>query len=177
MSAPKVEPSTKKAFNFPKGPVAKSKKTPATTAAKNEAKAAVPAPGAVKKVAKKGVAKVSGDSPKSKGDKNKAGELAAQPAGNATTPAVTSEAAVTSSAIKTNRAKKEKVVRDSFTMPKSEYAKIALLKQKCLDNGLRVKKSELLRAALAMLDAAPDKRVVAAIKALEAVKTGRPASA
>ncbi|NLP64771.1 hypothetical protein [Paraburkholderia sacchari] len=77
---------------------------------------------------------------------------------------------------KPKRAKKEKVVRDSFTMPKSDYAKIATLKQKCQDNGVRVKKSELLRAALTMLEAAPDKRLVEAIKALETVKTGRPAN-
>ncbi|SAL63669.1 hypothetical protein AWB71_03661 [Caballeronia peredens] len=79
--------------------------------------------------------------------------------------------------VKKESAKKEKVVRDSFTMPRSDYAKIAALKQKCLNNGVRVKKSELLRAALALLDAAPDKRLVEAIKALETVKTGRPANA
>jgi hypothetical protein len=78
---------------------------------------------------------------------------------------------------KPRRVKKEKVVRDSFTMPKSDYAKIATLKEKCQKNGVRVKKSELLRAALAMLDAAPEKRLVEAIKALETVKTGRPANA
>ncbi|BAN22815.1 hypothetical protein [Caballeronia insecticola] len=78
---------------------------------------------------------------------------------------------------KKESAKKEKVVRDSFTMPRSDYAKIAALKQKCLNNGVRVKKSELLRAALTLLDAAPDKHLVDAIKALETVKTGRPANA
>ncbi len=77
---------------------------------------------------------------------------------------------------KTKREKKEKVVRDSFTMPKSDYAKIATLKQKCLDEGIHVKKSELLRAGLALLDAVPAKRLVAAIAELEAVKTGRPAN-
>jgi hypothetical protein len=77
---------------------------------------------------------------------------------------------------KAKRARKEKVVRDSFTMPKSEYARIASLKQKCLDGGVRVKKSELLRAALAMLDAVPAKRLIAAVGALEAVKTGRPSN-
>ncbi|WP_240648347.1 hypothetical protein [Pararobbsia silviterrae] len=71
--------------------------------------------------------------------------------------------------------KVEKVVRDSFTMPKSDYAKIAALKQKCLDEGVHVKKSELLRAGLLLLDAAPTKRLIAAIGELETVKTGRPA--
>ncbi|MDR5812984.1 MULTISPECIES: hypothetical protein [unclassified Caballeronia] len=39
-----------------------------------------------------------------------------------------------------------------------------------------MKKSELLRAAIAMLDAAPEKKLIAAIKALETVKTGRPSN-
>ena len=76
--------------------------------------------------------------------------------------------------VKAKRARKEKVVRDSFTMPKSDYEKIASLKQKCLDAGVSVKKSELLRAGLHLLDSAPAKRLVAAISAVETVKTGRP---
>jgi hypothetical protein len=75
---------------------------------------------------------------------------------------------------KTKRARKEKVIRDSFTMPKSDYEKIAVLKQKCLEAGVPVKKSELLRAGLTLLEAIPVKRLMAAIAALETVKTGRP---
>jgi hypothetical protein len=71
--------------------------------------------------------------------------------------------------------KKEKVVRDSFTMPKSDYDKIASLKQKCLDAGVPVKKSELLRAGLMMLESAAPQRLLAAVSSLETVKTGRPA--
>ncbi|SIT42993.1 conserved hypothetical protein [Paraburkholderia ribeironis] len=78
---------------------------------------------------------------------------------------------------KPRRSKKEKVVRDSFTMPKSDYDKIAALKQRCLDAGVSVKKSELLRAGLIMLEAAASKRLLAAVTAVEAVKTGRPAKA
>ncbi|WP_406868452.1 hypothetical protein [Paraburkholderia fungorum] len=77
--------------------------------------------------------------------------------------------------VKAKRAKKEKVVRDSFTMPKSDYEKIDALKKKCLDAGVSVKKSELLRAGLLMLEAAAPKRLLAAVSAVEAVKTGRPA--
>jgi hypothetical protein len=87
------------------------------------------------------------------------------------------EAAPASSAaeMKPKRAKKEKVVRDSFTMPTSDYEKIAALKQKCLDAGVSVKKSELLRAGLLLLESAASKRLLAAISAVETVKTGRPA--
>jgi hypothetical protein len=78
--------------------------------------------------------------------------------------------------VKAKRAKKEKVVRDSFTMPKSDYEKIAALKQKCLDAGVSVKKSELLRAGLLLLDSAPTTEgLLAAVSAVETVKTGRPA--
>ncbi|WP_025596457.1 hypothetical protein [Burkholderia sp. WSM2230] len=75
---------------------------------------------------------------------------------------------------KSRRAKKEKVVRDSFTMPKSDYEKIAALKQKCLAAGVSVKKSELLRAGLLLLESAAEKRLLAAVSAVEQVKTGRP---
>lgn len=86
------------------------------------------------------------------------------------------EAATAPAPEKTKRPKKEKVVRDSFTMPKTDYERIASLKQKCLDTGVAVKKSELLRAGLVMLDALPNKRLIAAVSAVETVKTGRPAN-
>jgi hypothetical protein len=76
---------------------------------------------------------------------------------------------------KVKRARKDKVVRDSFTMPKSDYEKLAALKQKCLAAGVSVKKSELLRAGLLMLESAAPKRLLAAVSAVEQVKTGRPA--
>ena len=69
---------------------------------------------------------------------------------------------------------KEKVVRDSFTMPQSEYQKIAEIKEICLKAGLPVKKSEVLRAglkALVEMNAAQLKRALAG---LEKIKTGRP---
>nr|WP_229758276.1 hypothetical protein [Paraburkholderia caffeinilytica] len=89
----------------------------------------------------------------------------------------TAEAAPASApeAKKAKQPKKEKVVRDSFTMPKSDYDKIASLKQKCLDAGVQVKKSELLRAGLIMLESAAPQRLLAAVSSLETVKTGRPA--
>ena len=68
----------------------------------------------------------------------------------------------------------EKVVRDTFTMPGSDYAKIAALKQRCLDAGVVVKKSELVRAGLLLLESEPTARLLAAVSAVETVKTGRP---
>ena len=71
--------------------------------------------------------------------------------------------------------KKTKLVRDSFTMPDSEYALIATLKKRCLTAGLAAKKSEILRAAIAQLDKLSDAALVAAMRRLEVIKTGRPA--
>ncbi|MEX3843391.1 hypothetical protein [Paraburkholderia sp. BR10882] len=70
--------------------------------------------------------------------------------------------------------KQEKVVRDTFTMPREDYEQLAVLKQRCLDAGLAVKKSELVRAGLLLLASEPTKRLLAAVKAVEPVKTGRP---
>lgn len=72
------------------------------------------------------------------------------------------------------RVKKEKVVRDTFTMPRSDYEKIAMLKQRCLDEGVLVNKSELLRAGLLLLETASQEHLRAAVSAVEKVKTGRP---
>jgi hypothetical protein len=88
---------------------------------------------------------------------------------------IKSEQASTEASTKAKRTKKEKVVRDSFTMPKSDYDKIAALKQKCLAAGVNIKKGELLRAGLLMLDSAAPKALLAAVSAVEQVKTGRPA--
>lgn len=78
---------------------------------------------------------------------------------------------------KAQGAKKEKVLRDSFTMPKSDYAKIAELKQRCLDAGVHIKKSEILRAGLLLLAATSPKQFLTAVSKVEAIKTGRPGKA
>ncbi|MFA6061699.1 MAG: hypothetical protein WC736_03730 [Gallionella sp.] len=70
--------------------------------------------------------------------------------------------------------KKPQVVRDSFTMPGNEYAKIAEIKEKGLILGLQVKKSEVLRAGLKALSAMDDVQLKAALSGLEKIKTGRP---
>lgn len=70
--------------------------------------------------------------------------------------------------------KKPKLVRDSFTIPESDYALFATLKQRALAAGVEVKKSELLRASMALLAALSDAELVKAIGQVERIKTGRP---
>ncbi|MHB1248232.1 MAG: hypothetical protein ACYCZL_02295 [Polaromonas sp.] len=73
------------------------------------------------------------------------------------------------------KAKKAKLVRDSFTMPEFEYVLIAGLKKRCLNAGVSAKKSEILRAAVINLSKLSDTSVLAAVRRLEVIKTGRPA--
>jgi hypothetical protein len=69
----------------------------------------------------------------------------------------------------------EKVVRDSFTMPKDEHGRLKALKARCLKGGVAVKKSELLRAGIQTLDTMSDVQLLKLMQKLERVKTGRPA--
>lgn len=69
---------------------------------------------------------------------------------------------------------KVKVVRDSFTMPQSDYSKLGELKLTCLKAGIQVKKSELLRAGLNLLTALNTARLKKVIAQVEQIKTGRP---
>jgi hypothetical protein len=49
------------------------------------------------------------------------------------------------------KSKKDEMVRDKFSLPESEYARLVKLKQQLLAQGIDVKKSEILRAGLAWL--------------------------
>jgi hypothetical protein len=69
---------------------------------------------------------------------------------------------------------KKKVVRDSFTMPQNEYAKIAEVKAICLKAKMHVKKSEVLRAGLKMLAELNAAQLKQKLGSLEKIKTGRP---
>ncbi len=75
------------------------------------------------------------------------------------------------------KVKKPKLVRDSFTIPKDEYAALAGLKQRCAALDHPVKKSELLRAGIQALAVLGDKALLAALKAVPSLKTGRPKKA
>lgn len=69
---------------------------------------------------------------------------------------------------------KVKMERDSFTMPKDEYAKIAELKDRMVKQGQPVKKSELLRAGIMLLAEMNDSALKSTMKKVPVIKTGRP---
>lgn len=83
-------------------------------------------------------------------------------------------AAAVAKASKEIKPKKPKLVRDSFTIPKDEYAVIETLKQRAATLAQPVKKSELLRAGLKVLAGLSDAALRSALQAVPSIKTGRP---
>ena len=76
--------------------------------------------------------------------------------------------------IEKEKTPKLKMERDSFTMPKLEYAQFYVLKERLVKLGQPVKKSELLRAGIMQLTAMTDAALKAAMSKVPAIKTGRP---
>ncbi len=73
-----------------------------------------------------------------------------------------------------DKPRKAKMERDSFTMPKDEYAQITLMKARLLALGQPTKKSELLRAGIKLLAAMSDNTLKTTLAAIPVIKTGRP---
>ena len=69
---------------------------------------------------------------------------------------------------------KQKLVRDSFTMPKLEYDAIAALKTRLIKLARPTKKGELLRAGIGALAAMSDAELRLAVERIPSLKTGRP---
>jgi len=72
------------------------------------------------------------------------------------------------------KAPKLKMERDSFTMPKAEYAQLYVLKERLAKLGNPAKKSELLRAGIMQLAAMTDAALKVAMSKVPTIKTGRP---
>jgi hypothetical protein len=93
-------------------------------------------------------------------------------------PVVAKSVAVVSKAKVTKLAKEKmpklKMERDSFTMPKAEYAQFYVLKERLAKLGQPAKKSELLRAGIMQLTAMTDAALKAAMSKVPTIKTGRP---
>ncbi len=74
----------------------------------------------------------------------------------------------------TPKVPKAKLVRDSFTIPKAEYATLNELRQRATRLAAPAKKSELLRAGIELLKGLSDQAFLAALAAVPNLKTGRP---
>lgn len=141
----------------PKAVVAKKVVKPAAKPVATKSKA--PAKKAVTKVATKAVKKA-------------ATKVALKPAGKP--PVKAPQVAVKPVVQVKEKAKKAKLVRDSFTMPEGEYQVLSDVKKAFLKSGVSVKKSELLRAGVAMIKNMELAKLNAVIAALAPIKAGRP---
>ena len=140
------------------------------TAAK---KATAPAPqNAVKAVKPKTVAR-----PQKKAAAKPTTKPAVKPVVKPVTQAVTPPVAKPKAAApaKPAKEKKVKVVRDSFTIPKTELLQVGEMKKRALTLGVGVKKSELIRAGLSALSSMNDAAFKKALASVPTIKTGRPA--
>ncbi len=72
------------------------------------------------------------------------------------------------------KSQKVKMERDSFTMPKNEYAQLTILKARLTAMGQPAKKSELLRAGIKLLVAMSDNTLKMTLAKIPVIKTGRP---
>ena len=83
--------------------------------------------------------------------------------------------AIPKPAEKSVKSKKPKLVRDSFTIPKTEFAVLEELKQRATQLARPIKKSELIRAGIKALAALPNAAFLTALDQVPTIKTGRPA--
>ena len=72
------------------------------------------------------------------------------------------------------KVKKAKLIRDSFTMPEAEYEVLAQVKRACIQAGFEIKKSELLRAGVALIRELEPARLAEILSSLPKLKSGRP---
>jgi hypothetical protein len=149
---------------------AKPRKTPTSSPAAAPTKAASKRPASAKPAAKTTTKAAPKPSAKAAAPKRSAKPAAAP------TPAVTkpkADAAVPKAGKKQPKPRPV-LVRDSFTMPESDFALIDTLKATALRAQRAAKKSELLRAGLQLLSTLEADALAAALGRLEHVKTGRP---
>ena len=168
-------------------PVAANAAAPAKTAAKPATKAVAKPPAkATTKVVAKPVAAAS--KPAVKATPKTAAKVAVKPAAKPAAKVAAPKAAAPKAAAKAvakpaakpaapkvEKAKKPKMVRDSFTIPKNEYDVLDSLKQRAVKLGSPAKKTELIRAGMKAIAALSDAAFKAALAAVPSLKTGRPA--
>jgi hypothetical protein len=134
---------------------------------------------AQKAVPRKAVSKAIAQKPVRKAPQ-KAASTSSTPAkapvtGSAPVQVKTSAKKPAASPAKSLKDKKVKVVRDSFTIPKSELLQIGESKKRALALGVEIKKSELIRAGLQALTGLNDAAFKKALASVPTIKTGRPA--
>jgi hypothetical protein len=165
-TAKTVKPAAKPAAKAAVKPAAKAASKPAAKAAvKPAAKPAAKA--AVKPASKPAVKPAAKAAPKA--------PAAAKPVKPA--KAVKPAKPVKAAEVLKEKPRKEKLVRDSFTMPEAEYAVLGQVKKACLKAGFEIKKSELLRIGVALISQIDLATLQNVLASLPQLKTGRPKKA
>jgi hypothetical protein len=119
-------------------------------------------------VAKPAIAKTAAAKPVAQVSKPSVAKKTAAPSKKAekTVKATAPKLAVPKSTKPAKQAK-VKMVSDSFSMPAPDFAALSELKKKCLRIGLKVKKSELLRAGLSLLAKLPPADLAKVIQTIQ----------
>jgi hypothetical protein len=73
-----------------------------------------------------------------------------------------------------DKPKRPKMIRDSFTMPESEYKVLGEVKRACLKAGIEIKKSELLRVGVELIRRMELEKLASVLATLTPLKAGRP---
>ena len=154
----------------PKKPAAKSAMKPGASAARKSTPASArpkPASTAAKQPAAATKAVAAKASPVPSARDGSASKVAAK------APVKPSAATKPGVAVK-EKTRKAKLVRDSFTMPEAEYAVLGAVKKACLKAGFEVKKSQLLRVGVALLQSIEITKLKTLVATLPPLKAGRP---
>jgi hypothetical protein len=69
---------------------------------------------------------------------------------------------------------KTKLIRDSFAIPEKEYAALVVVKKTCLKVGLEIKKTELIRIGIALVNNLSTAKIKTAQAKLTQISAGRP---
>ncbi|MDM5179476.1 hypothetical protein PO883_19985 [Massilia sp. DJPM01] len=174
-----LKPAVRKsaAASAPKEPVKAIAPVRAKAAPKAVAKAA---PKAVAKAAPAAAPKIAMKAPAAAPAKALAKPVAKSGSGKAAKPAPKLAAPATpdsdADSGTRDKARKAKLVRDSFTMPEQEYAVLGQVKKACLKAGFEIKKSELLRIGVALISDLDIATLQKVLSSLPQLKTGRPKS-
>jgi len=75
---------------------------------------------------------------------------------------------------KATKSVKTKLVRDSFAIPEKEYAALVAVKKACLKAGLEIKKTELIRIGIALVNNLTTAKIKTAQAKLTQISAGRP---
>jgi hypothetical protein len=75
---------------------------------------------------------------------------------------------------KATKTVKTKLVRDSFAIPEKEYAALVAVKKACLKASLEIKKTELIRIGIALVNTLTTAKIKTAQAKLTQISAGRP---